>query len=877
MTRILVAGYFDHFNLGDDLFYHVWQSLFSMQKFNKNSPEFISLERIDEYDLCAYSMIILAGGDILNYYFLVKLKTHLNKCGFKGKICAFSVGIPYDTVIIDGLLDQFHFLMCRSTKDATMLRKRFGESHVRYFPDLSVYLPKLYDNIVKPKKEADGIRPWKLFPERLNVGVFLTRNIFEKNENYDKVITGLSNALSKIAGLELPGSPGFELFLIPFCTNEKNIFEDDNLINTDVVDRLRGTDSSIYVHNVDKRFSVEEMYFIFKDQLDVCLTMRYHSHMFATICRVPFVSLYTTQKVHNLLCDLELSSYGYRLPVNDHDMPKDFLVEEFIDKFITSFNDREIIRQKEGKYMTISFDSFEETLGTLLDCPVDQVFVRQRSFPMNTVMDVIESIVRYIWKHTLRSFVDKDVAYVADSIYKNKIKFSMLIPSEYSQKDIVKLADFVAALACFGLIHIPYPKYHFGMAEKILQNNFAAKNEFLWVWKDHQNGNDRFFIQNPVIRRPLFNATFVGVEDFKGCHRSGWQYCLDHLMSFHSEKAPLIFDNYIDRTFHWAHDIYKYTGIIPFKSPWCGFIHHTFDEEYSPFNVPNLFRNETFLESLKHCHALFTLSEDLALKILVLLKQYGFGKVLVKSFTHPTETSKQLFTMEKFLANENKKVVQIGAWLRDTFAIYKLHPHKKSAKSRSSSSTKRLHLQKAVLKGKNMNNYFKPENMKLVVKNVPLVEDENGNVPDEFTYDFGENKLVNFTSNKFVLGLIQSIHDAWRSVEVLDTLNNTNYDKLLSENIVFLKLVDASAVNTIIECIVRGTPVLVNRLPAVEEMLTADYPFYYDDLTEAGYKVNDLDLIRKTSRFLTTMSKKRFTMDYFMDEVDQFLAEHPVV
>lgn len=54
-----------------------------------------------------------------------------------------------------------------------------------------------------------------------------------------------------------------------------------------------------------------------------------------------------------------------------------------------------------------------------------------------------------------------------------------------------------------------------------------------------------------------------------------------------------------------------------------------------------------------------------------------------------------------------------------------------------------------------------------------------------------------------------------KSVEVIEHLSDSAYDELLSENVVFLNLIDASAVNTVIECVVRNTPLIINRLPAI--------------------------------------------------------------
>ena len=58
-----------------------------------------------------------------------------------------------------------------------------------------------------------------------------------------------------------------------------------------------------------------------------------------------------------------------------------------------------------------------------------------------------------------------------------------------------------------------------------------------------------------------------------------------------------------------------------------------------------------------------------------------------------------------------------------------------------------------------------------------------------------------------------------------------NYDLLLMQNIVFINLIDASAVNTILECIVRNTPIIVNKIDGIIDYLGEDYPLYYNELS----------------------------------------------
>ena len=104
----------------------------------------------------------------------------------------------------------------------------------------------------------------------------------------------------------------------------------------------------------------------------------------------------------------------------------------------------------------------------------------------------------------------------------------------------------------------------------------------------------------------------------------------------------------------------------------------------------------------------------------------------------------------------------------------------------------------------------------------------------------------------------------YRTAETVTFLPNEEYDRLLSENIVFVYLYDASANNTVIECIVRNTPLLVNPIEPVKEYLGEDYPFYYNSYEEAVSKVSNLDLIYETHQFLCNHHiKKKLTKEYF--------------
>jgi hypothetical protein len=79
---------------------------------------------------------------------------------------------------------------------------------------------------------------------------------------------------------------------------------------------------------------------------------------------------------------------------------------------------------------------------------------------------------------------------------------------------------------------------------------------------------------------------------------------------------------------------------------------------------------------------------------------------------------------------------------------------------------------------------------------------------------------------------------------------DAEYDALLAENVAFVELYDASANNTVIECLARATPLLVNPLPAVVEHLGGDYPLYFGDLDEAARKAEDAGRLRAAHEHL---------------------------
>ena len=289
-------------------------------------------------------------------------------------------------------------------------------------------------------------------------------------------------------------------------------------------------------------------------------------------------------------------------------------------------------------------------------------------------------------------------------------------------------------------------------------------------------------------------------------HRSGWSYALKALNSLH-KGGTILFDGFLEKKFGWGQDPGdRNNNPRPYSEPWIGFLHnppripHSFNDA---LQAPDeILSSPLWRESMRWCQGLFTLSQYLRVWLATRVS------VPVCSLVHPTETPTVRFDVEKYRSNREKKLLQVGWWLRRHRSIYELRVPS---------------LQKVMLQPfLHMEHIYRAE-----LEDLDTTAD-----PD--------------------------------SVQILPYLPDSEYDELLSQNIVFLHLYDSSATNTIVECIVRSTPVLVNPLPAVVEYLGPRYPLYFTDLEEAAQKGMDTPLLLSAHDYLNRLAiRRRVTADYF--------------
>jgi hypothetical protein len=418
----------------------------------------------------------------------------------------------------------------------------------------------------------------------------------------------------------------------------------------------------------------------------------------------------------------------------------------------------------------------------------------------------------------------------------------------------------VARYICYALCGDLNSPCIWGLQKNMRQTDFNLYDACMYIWNYHNNGpeSQEYYYLTPNIERRIFIEIDNDNSCFRKLHRAGWSYAVSGLCNIHApfflRDSVMFIDTYVDRTFHWGCDTLAKNDIIPYRRPWMGFIHHTFDETHSEYNCVNLLNNKIFLKSLSQCKGLIVLTEYLKRQL-----QEALGTIHrnidVHVLYHPTELVEEMkmFSLEKYKLNKEKKLVQIGAWLRNPYSIYELE---------------NIPLNKVILRGREMDNYFPPSDYINKIRSIFTNE--------EITIDgIQESKMCRSSKNKFAQSLCDKLEKNNNSVRIIEHLDNEEYDKLLSENIVFLNLVDCSACNTVIECIVRNTPIIVNRLPALEEVLGEDYPGFYDNHFEIKGLLQMYN-ITKIYTYLQGLDKERYSLDTFMENFQNILENKEV-
>lgn len=373
-------------------------------------------------------------------------------------------------------------------------------------------------------------------------------------------------------------------------------------------------------------------------------------------------------------------------------------------------------------------------------------------------------------------------------------------------------------------------------------------------------------------------------------HLYGWDWVKQHIPKLPEDY--ILIDN--------AEKYFFNSNCVTIYDNWFCIIHHTISD-FSTNNLINLFKNKKFIRSLPNCKCIITMSYYNKEHIVKLLNRINLN-IPIEVVYHPIylDDTNNNFVYDKFLENQNKSIINIGAWLRNPFSIYTLNLPK-------------ISLKKLKLKGPKMSEYFIPTNTNIRDLIIDILDgkldvylhihthnlnisDQHNTRLDHIIIDILDNySRPNNNTNYFITYLVkyceylktvisnndtikQHIIQIFNSTLTLDHLNDDEYKKLFIQNIIFENYDDCSASNTILECIAFNTPIIVNSHPAIIEYLGPDYPLYYDaEKYDIEGKFNlefDNEDISRANKYLQNLDKSKFSSKTFYDDLNKIFTKY---
>lgn len=342
-TNIQVVGYYNKHNTGDDCFKLVMDAIAHEycpgSKLTFHNP--YDIEYLDG------DRVIVGGGDVINPYFIDRIKKIMPPPDFNMKLSMISVGTPYTDCIHDNYLHMMNHVWTRNRNDVEFLvSKASTTSSVKYIPDIVHLLPSITPKKINhprsPPKFVQSIR--ENYPNKLIIAFCLTRTIYHKD--YEQQYF---NMLRKLAALlvKLINENDVHVVMIPFGINQRNDKENDMKLHEHLSKLIRSVSEHVtFVKTNSDNFDQKDpwKYVLHIDNIfeyvNFAVLARFHAHVFCINHGIPFVSIATTRKVEQLLEQHDLIDKKFNMALSPLYSPIDFDVNALHQKIIHEIENR---------------------------------------------------------------------------------------------------------------------------------------------------------------------------------------------------------------------------------------------------------------------------------------------------------------------------------------------------------------------------------------------------------------------------------------------------------------------------------------------------------------------------------------------------------
>lgn len=300
-------------------------------------------------------------------------------------------------------------------------------------------------------------------------------------------------------------------------------------------------------------------------------------------------------------------------------------------------------------------------------------------------------------------------------------------------------------------------------------------------------------------------------KEYAACgHRSGWfrvMQTLERVAASASGDTTLTVVDFAERD----EGFWEAGAARMRRAPHVVFLHNPvdmpawFDGEYS---TRHLIQCDAFREALPFMRLIVVFSRGLAAWLRAALHAATPTAPLphIVALRHPIDPPTRHFHFGRFLANPIKAVVQVGYWQRRMCTIGELELAGRPAPGSTSP------YRKVWLAG------------------------------SEHAFDCRAAEMTAH-AKEGVHGAPGTPCPSFEDV-IVARVSTDGYDALLADNIVVLHLYGSVVNNTVLECILAGTPLLVNRLPAIVELLGEAYPLYADTAADRTRLLYDYAALR---------------------------------
>jgi polysaccharide pyruvyl transferase WcaK-like protein len=420
--KILILGYYNCNNLGDDMFVTAYRQLL-----NNHQLTFSNICEIDNCVLQNYEIVIVGSGDLFNDYFATKYNDKLSS--YNGYKLALGVGTSYEECLNRDYINYFDDIYIRNTRDLKYLNRKIGSLNVGYIPDL------LFSLQLDINKKSDAN----------TIGFFLVGSMLKNKTLLFNICTFINYLILSKYNIEL----------ISMCYD---IADNDLLINMEIYNMFQST-GQIKLHN---RLNEQAFLNVF-NHLDFAFCVRFHSHVFCTRYAIPFISLPLTRKNQLFLEDLpQNTQYALQVKRNDN-----YDVIAFDNYEVNVLFSNLVTNAKEISNSLSLFNILQENFYKTNK--IQNLINNKRKRIINT-----DRIFNIDWQNIYEKYINLILSYGVNPLADNLI--------DYFTKEQI---DMFAKSICYDLTLNIDNEYVIGTSHNLENKNIQLKDIIKWIYYDN--------------------------------------------------------------------------------------------------------------------------------------------------------------------------------------------------------------------------------------------------------------------------------------------------------------------------------------------------------------------------------------------------------